>query len=376
MNEPLNPEATPAPAPAPTPAPAPAPAPEPVVAPDPNNPVVPPAVPDPNQPPAPAAPPVQPVEPVSADGLPEDAIRLPEDAPQPTDSGASGGPSEEELQALEQGADQLIAPQPAITPPGTQPTYEDRLASVEGVLQNLQTPAPAPAPVPVPAPPAPAPAPAPAPTPAPTGAVNAYGAPPEPDPYADPYAQAPAPQPQQADPQIQALIREVQEAKDWAAMTYNQNRQLEQQMEHQRQQAHQSQQAQRFRERYDVDETTIQRATAYADRGQLYEAMTLIEGRSRAQQADNAMREQRAQSRELAATPSVPGNAVNNDPNARFNAAQAAYQAAMQQPEGQLRDMAIIELRRNYPDEARSLMENQIGGPLITETSVSSVPPV
>jgi len=282
-------------------------------------------------------------EPLASDGLPDDAVRTPEEQGQVEPSSVD----ESYLQRLEEEADAVRNPTPAIQDPAPQPTLEDRLANIEAYLQSQyqqqqqqqeqqqqQD----------------------------TSGTSGTAA----DVYNDPYggraAAEPAPAPSNA--QLDEIQQALAQQQQWVSLLYEQNKTLSDRMEEQQQLQQREQQVAEFRNRYNVDTDTIDRATALAQNGKLLDAFTLMEGRSRAGQAGAAAREQRAQARDLAGTPTVPGNAQSSG-TTNMAAAQAAYEAAKAMPVGQARDIAFIQLRQNYPEEARTLLEQSIGGPLL-----------
>ena len=340
----VNPDPNAQPAPEPAPAPAPAPVPEPA--------------------PAPAPAPEPEFRP---DGLPSDAVVLPGEEPAPVEP-TPVGVDEETLTALEQKADEARGV--GITTPGgatTEPTIEERMANVEGFLQQIATQQ-APGQPTQPVQPNPAPAPAPEPAPA-TGAQGAYNEPYDPN---DPYAQPAVPTPQTVEDSLLPTIQqELQQHKDWMGLLYQQQQDIEKKWQAREDQRSRDQQSELFRQRYNVDNDTVDRAAQLVADGDFLGAMTLVEGRSRAQEAGEAAREERAEARELAGTPTVPGNAMPAGVPTDLDAAKEALDAARAMPTGQARDLAFIKVRQDYPESSKMLMEQTIGGPLITDAQTT-----
>ena len=300
---------------------------------------------------------VNPTEPdVLPDGLPEDAVRTPDELntleSQPQDQ--QPPVDEDELKRIEEEVDQAM--QASITPPADQqqqqePTLEQRLANIESYLTQGAPQQQVPAQQQVPKQ-----------DQYTTGAQESYNN------YGDdPYTQEPQQQ-QQADPQFNQISQQLQQTQDWLGVIYQKQQEQEQWRVQQEEQRQRDQQAEQMRNKYDVDDNTINRANWLMKQGRGLEAFELIEGRSRSQGATNAMREQRAEARDLAGTPTMPaGNAQQSGPATDLEAAKTAYEAARAMPAGPGKDMAFIKFRQDYPDSARLLMEGAIGGPLVTD---------
>ena len=295
-------------------------------------------------------------------GLPDDAVPLPDDSPEPDAPSPSDEDVESRLAEIEQKADTLR--QPAITDPNVQqqPTEADRLAAIEQWIyqqsqqqqqaqlvqqqpqqQQQQQ----------------------------SGASSAYaGDAYTEDPYVqnDPYATSdPQPaqqQPQQPDPNVMM---------DWLGYLYQQGETLQKRLDSYETRHAQDTQKNMFKDRYNVDDDTIDRALVLAQGGDVLDAFTLLEGRSHAGGAERAAREQRSQDRDLAGTPTQGGGSPQaNDADTHMTAAKAAYEAACALPSGMDKDNAMIQFRRNYGDVARMFMESQIGGQLTTQAVVDT----
>ena len=344
---------------------------------DPATPAAPAADPNAQQTPGtdPAAAPVVPDPQVPVNlstGLPEDAVLQPEDLEsQPgadPNAQATGDPAQpspqdddERLKEIEQKADAIRNPEsgdpaqaqtqtdPAITDPNAQQPLSEaqRLANIEAwIAGQAQQQQPA----------------QPTQQPGPTGAGDAYNA----DPYAqtqaqnpDPYAQNPDPYAQTQPAQTQPVQQQVpgqqqvnpQVMMDWMGYLFNQNEELTKRLDSYVAQQSQNAQKDMFRQRYSVDDDTIDRAVALAKEGDVMDAFTLLEGRSHAGQANQQARVQRQQDRELAGTPTMNGGAPQaTDPNNQVAAAQAAYAAAKALPPGTQKDQAMISFRNEYGD--------------------------
>ena len=168
------------------------------------------------------------------------------------------------------------------------------------------------------------------------------------------------------DPYVQTIIAQNQRMEKFVDLIYQDQQHIRGQIESIHAERHKNEQINKFKEKYPgVDEDTIARANYLSAQGNLIDAVTLIEGRSRAQQAGDQQREIRAQNRELAGQPTIPGGANTNNPADADVTARIEYENIIKMPTGREKDMALINFRNVYGDVAQRLQEEAIGGKLL-----------